>query len=514
MGVRGDLARAGAQAPSEAPTDRNEVARGIICTHEIFVSGQKVQRQRWAKACREVGQVIRLLVGAMDEESLRGDDVTSMVNHALFVTAFLRSMPLGVKARKGYELLVAGGRTPGAVKGLELKQVPTRVASWREAALILDSGLASVLQQSDAKSDAFGQALSTLLTTWQSPYALADYYVMHRKDPEVLKVYVRFLLALLGLSGETVRDIRIRDPSNFEHMKHFPEDVRRQWHADPPTLAGTIDPQVIFRMGDDTRSCMGIRRSCSAQNRALMGYLLQGNARLVGVQSESGRMEARAVLRLLLRQDNMTPVLFMDSVYYASNLDSSLEQQVAAEAQSVSEALGVPLYRAGDKIAKVEPTPEEISEKERQDAAVDAAAAAWLEGEGGGDEDDGEEYDELQGRVFEVGVAEYGEVDSGKASGEGEGEGEGEGGHLTEDRAFQAGIAQYDEGPLPPEDREAPEMCELIEMDGLSPWVYSDGAIGEATNPGVVQRDLSHAGSVRKVVLAQLEYGEQEPSSS
>lgn len=51
-------------------------------------------------------------------------------------------------------------------------------------------------------------------------------------------------------------------------------------------------------------------------------------------------------------------------------------------------------------------------------------------------------------------------------------------------------------------------------MDGLSPWVYSDGAIGEATNPGVVQRDLSHAGSVRKVVLAQLEYCEQEPSSS
>ncbi|CAN0301378.1 unnamed protein product [Ectocarpus fasciculatus] len=57
-------------------------------------------------------------------------------------------------------------------------------------------------------------------------------------------------------------------------------------------------------------------------------------------------------------------------------------------------------------------------------------------------------------------------------------------------------------------------MCDLIEMDGLSPWVYSDGAIGEATNPGVMQRDLSHAGSVRKVVLAQLEYSEQETSSS
>lgn len=34
------------------------------------------------------------------------------------------------------------------------------------------------------------------------------------------------------------------------------------------------------------------------------------------------------MLRLLLRQDNMAPVLFMDSVYYASNQDSSLEHQV------------------------------------------------------------------------------------------------------------------------------------------------------------------------------------------
>lgn len=126
---------------------------------------------------------------------------------------------------------------------------------------------------------------------------------------------------------------------------------------------------------------------------------------------------------------------------------------MVAEAQSVSEALGVPLYRAGDNIAKVEPTPEEISEKERQDAAVDAATAAWLEGEGGEGEDDEEEYDELEGRVFEVGVAEYREGDSGRGYDDG-----GEGEHLAEGRAFQAGIAQYDEGPLPPEEREAPEV--------------------------------------------------------
>lgn len=59
------------------------------------------------------------------------------------------------------------------------------------------------------------------------------------------------------------------------------------------------------------------------------------------------------------------------------------------------------------------------------------------------------------------------------------------------------------------------QMCELVEMDGLSPWVYSDGAIGEATNPGVMQRDLSHAAATRRIVLAQLECGqEQDPEEA
>lgn len=57
-----------------------QVARGIVCTHEIFVAGQKVHRQRWARACREVGEILRLLVGAMDEEKLQGKDVTRCVS--------------------------------------------------------------------------------------------------------------------------------------------------------------------------------------------------------------------------------------------------------------------------------------------------------------------------------------------------------------------------------------------------------------------------------------------------
>lgn len=55
--------------------------------------------------------------------------------------------------------------------------------------------------------------------------------------------------------------------------------------------------------------------------------------RFVGVQSSNsnskgGRMEARAVLRLLVRSDNKEAVLFMDKIYFSSNRDATLEQQV------------------------------------------------------------------------------------------------------------------------------------------------------------------------------------------
>lgn len=52
-----------------------QVAQGLECTHQIFVAGQKRNRQRWMKASREIGEILRLLVGALDEDKLEGEDV-------------------------------------------------------------------------------------------------------------------------------------------------------------------------------------------------------------------------------------------------------------------------------------------------------------------------------------------------------------------------------------------------------------------------------------------------------
>lgn len=44
---------------------------------------------------------------------------------------------------------------------------------------------------------------------------------------------MRFLRALLCLSGETVHDIRVKDRSNHEHMRHFPPRIRQLWEVRP-----------------------------------------------------------------------------------------------------------------------------------------------------------------------------------------------------------------------------------------------------------------------------------------
>lgn len=69
---------------------------------------------------------------------------------------------------------------------------------------------------------------------------------------------------------------------NFFKLNAFEGSPHRGWssiarlraiapQAEPCTLAGTSDPEVMFRMGEDTRSCMGIQRACIKTNRGLLG---------------------------------------------------------------------------------------------------------------------------------------------------------------------------------------------------------------------------------------------------
>lgn len=72
------------------------------------------------------------------------------VNHAMFVTTFLRSMPEGAKARRGYERLIGSGKVPGEDMSFSAERGSReRVTSWKEAARVMDLGMASVLRVSE-----------------------------------------------------------------------------------------------------------------------------------------------------------------------------------------------------------------------------------------------------------------------------------------------------------------------------------------------------------------------------
>lgn len=47
-----------------------------MSTRESFVHWQDASRLSWMRACRETGDVLRLLVGAVDDEALEGTDLT------------------------------------------------------------------------------------------------------------------------------------------------------------------------------------------------------------------------------------------------------------------------------------------------------------------------------------------------------------------------------------------------------------------------------------------------------
>ena len=80
-------------------------------------------------------------------------DKSSMVNHALFVTTFLRAIPQGVAARKGYEQVIAAGRVPGDTKGMAASAALPRVKTWREAVAVLDSGIANILEVDEVRDN-------------------------------------------------------------------------------------------------------------------------------------------------------------------------------------------------------------------------------------------------------------------------------------------------------------------------------------------------------------------------
>lgn len=89
-------------------------------------------------------------------------------------------------------------------------------------------------------------------------------------------------------------------------------------------------------------SCQAIGGS-SYLNKCLVGYLANGQNRLIAVKSSDGRISSRALVRILLREGK--PVLFLERLY-PSNIRESEKDAIYQMAVQKAQKMGLPLYES------------------------------------------------------------------------------------------------------------------------------------------------------------------------
>lgn len=105
-------------------------------------------------------------------------------------------------------------------------------------------------------------------------------------------------------------------------------------------IAETDDPCDLLRIGTEVQgSCQRIDGHPKL-NKSLLGYLLNGEVRAIVIKDSSGKIVARAILRLLWSEGK--PVLFLERSY--SNIDDEkIKEALAAWAIQKAKAMQLPL---------------------------------------------------------------------------------------------------------------------------------------------------------------------------
>lgn len=216
----------------------------------------------------------------------------------------------------------------------------------------LEGGLAAVLDvdESEVRTPAALSNMNEVLINWKQPHLLVAYLNLHRNDAAVSQLFVRFLRCIFGVrhSGqvETLHSIRCDDPVNRNHTTACGEEVSKRWIAEQQA-EGVTSAEDLFMMGEDMRSCMAIQLTYIHQNRALLGFVMQGNVRLIVSREKTeeggrqGRLLARAAVRLLLRSDTNTPVLLLEDVYTTGSKSEDAVHDVKRQAHALADRIGV-----------------------------------------------------------------------------------------------------------------------------------------------------------------------------
>uniref|UniRef100_A0A7S4EV14 Uncharacterized protein n=2 Tax=Chrysotila carterae TaxID=13221 RepID=A0A7S4EV14_CHRCT len=184
------------------------------------------------------------------------------------------------------------------------------------------------------------------IAEWRNPELLFRYLDDNRQDPRMEALIIRWLRSIFGLSNETLRMIRRESPQNVRHLLQVPQDVLLRWYSDE--CPGTSRCRTLFMVGEDAGSCLRIiSNEGSRYNRALMGYVLQSHVRALVVTDTVGRVMVRSLIRILIRSDTLTPVIFCDPMFFTSGYSKDLQRELLSQARDLQEHMQLPVVHAG-----------------------------------------------------------------------------------------------------------------------------------------------------------------------
>lgn len=116
----------------------------------------------------------------------------------------------------------------------------------------------------------------------------------------------------------------------------------------------TDDPCDFLLMGEFEKSCQKVNGNPKL-NRGLLGYMTNGQNRIIAVKNANGEMISRALIRLLWDKKNETPVLYLEPIYTRVE-DTKLNTLLIEMAKRSAKELNLPLIMAIDPLEPERPT--------------------------------------------------------------------------------------------------------------------------------------------------------------
>lgn len=148
--------------------------------------------------------------------------------------------------------------------------------------------------------------------------------------------HLAYLYECFGLKASWLEDPQAIN-LNAQGLELFQADVDTHYR-----IFITHDPEDLLLLGTDIQgSCLNVSSS-SIRNKALLGYIINGDVQAIVMKDTFGSIVGRAILRLMLDQDE-SPALFLEKIYL-NRFRDMFEKALINMAVQKAQIMDLPLY--------------------------------------------------------------------------------------------------------------------------------------------------------------------------